>query len=234
MIDVLGRGGRWIRDSIESAPAPTLPWANPWQCTLAGILVHRPGSPLLAAGPLSMLDRFGALHLDGGHVGFDGDRHDWSKVTAVRMRNAFELLTTDALEQEVDRIRPLLPPVPGRKKVLTYLTQHLAIVLLAALDQGDDAINHEIVAEIRYRGTLPAGRRVARPSLFPAALLSLRPDINEALVAEALRREIPVTPADAVRRGIPDSQVERVALLRRRTDAIIARIGVDDDGGARV
>jgi hypothetical protein len=180
-----------MRASIDAAPAPTPPWTNPWQCTLAGILVRRPGSPLLTIGPLPLLDRFGALYLDGLHVGFDGRRVEWDKVTSLRTRNARELLTTDSLKQEVDRIRPLLPPVPGRKKLLTYLAKHLAMVLVAALDQGDDALSREIVAEIRYKGAVPGTRQVVRPALFAAALLSLRPDINDALVAEALRRELP-------------------------------------------
>jgi hypothetical protein len=194
VIDVLGRGGRWMRRSIDAAPAPTLPWTNPWQCTLAGILVRRPGSPLLTIGPLPLLDRFGALHLDGRHVGFDGDRVDWDKVTSIRTRNARELLTTDSLKREVDRIRPLAPPVPGRRRLLTYLARHLAMVLFAALDQGEDALSREIVAEIRAKGAVPGTRHVARPALFAAALLSLRPDINDALVAEALRRGIPCKP----------------------------------------
>ncbi len=191
-IDVVGRGGRWIRESIDAAEGPTLPWANPWKCTLAGILLRRPGSPLLDAGPLTMLDRFGALHLDGERVGFDGEQHDWSRVTAVHRRNGFELLTNDALEREVDRIRHLLPPVPGRKKLMMYLAEHLTIVLFTALDQSEDALRREIVAEIQYRSSIPGVKRVARPGLFAAAFLSLRPDVNDALTGEAVRREISV------------------------------------------
>lgn len=191
-IKVLDLGGRWIRESIDSAEPPTVPWTNPWKCTLAGILLRRPGSPLLEIGPLILLDRLGALHLDGAQVGFDGEQHDWSKVTAVRQRNAYELLTNDALEQEVDRIRHLLPPVPGRKKLMMYLAEHLTMVLFAALDQGQDALSREIVAEIRYRGKVPGVKHAARPGLFAATLLSLRPDINDALIGEAVRREIDV------------------------------------------
>jgi len=190
------KGANWVRESIDAAPPPTVPWTNPWKCTLAGILVRRPGSPLLTVHPLTLLDRVGALHLDGAQVGFDGEQCDWSKVTGVRTRNAFELLTTDALEQEVDRIRPLLPPVPGRKRLLMYLAEHLTIVLMAALDQGREALSREIVAEIRYRGTLPGSRHVVRPGLFAAALLSMRPDINDALIGEASRHEIAVSAHD--------------------------------------
>ena len=186
-----------MRDSIDAAPAPALPWANPWKCTLAGILIRRPGSPLLDAGPLSMLDRFGALHLDGANVGFDGEPHDWDKVTAVRLRTAIELLTNEALEREVDRIRHLLPPIPGRKKLMMYLAEHLTLVLFTALDQSEDVLHRQIVAEIQYRGTLPGIKRTAQPGLFAAALLSLRPDINQALIGEAERRGLVVTPADA-------------------------------------
>ena len=227
--DALGRGGRWMRRSIAAAPPPTVPWANPWKCTLAGILVRRPGSPLLTVHPLTLLDRFGALHLDSEQVGFDGERHDWSTVAGVRMRDAFELLTTRALEREVDRIRLLLPPVPGRKRLLMFLARNLATVLLAALDQGEDALSREIVGELRYRGTVPGHRRGAHPGLFAAALLSLRPDIDDALVGEARRHGVKVTPADRARGQLGHGGAERIALLRRRTDAIIERIGADDD-----
>ena len=227
--DALGRGGRWMRDSIGAAPTPMVPWANPWKCTLAGILVRRPGSPLLTIHPLTLLDRFGALHLDSEQVGFDGEPHDWSKVAGLRMRDAFELLTTGALEQEVDRIRPLLPPVPGRKRVMTFLAENLATVLLAALDQGDDALGREIVGELQIRGRVPGSRRTARPGLFAAALLSLRPDINEALVGEARRHGVKVTAADQVRRALPAGKQERIAVLRKRTDALIERIGAEED-----
>ena len=228
--DALGRGGRWMRRSIAAAPPPTVPWANPWKCTLAGILVRRPGSPLLTVHPLTLLDRFGALHLDSEQVGFDGERHDWSAVAGVRMRDAFELLTTRALEREVDRIRLLLPPVPGRKRLLMFLAQNLATVLLAALDQGEDALEREIVGELRYRRGLPGGRHVIRyPGLFAAALLSLRPDIDDALVGEARRHGVKVTPADRPRSQLGYGGAERIAVLRRRTDAITERIGADDD-----
>ncbi|WP_212517605.1 hypothetical protein [Actinospica acidithermotolerans] len=191
-MDVVGRGGRWMRESIDAVPATTLPWTNPWKCTLAGILIRRPASPLLDAGPLGILDRFGALHLDGTQVGFDGEPHEWDRVTGVRTCSAIELLTNDALEREVDRIRHLLPPVPGRKKLMMYVAEHLTLVLYTALDQSEAALHREIVAEVRYRGPVPGARRVARPGLFAAALLSLRPDANEALIGEATRREIPV------------------------------------------
>ena len=233
--DALGRGGRWMRESIAAAPAPMVPWANPWKCTLAGILVRRPGSPLLTIHPLTLLDRFGALHLDSEQVGFDGEPRAWSKVGGVRLNTAFDLLTTRALEQEVDRIRLLLPPVPGRKRVLMFLAENLATVLLAALDQGEDALGREIVGEVQHRGRVPGSRPAVRPGLFAAALLSLRPDINEALIGEARRHEVRVTPADRVRRPPARSREERIAVLRGRTDAIIERInGESDPAGAAI
>lgn len=185
-----------MRDCIDAAPPPTLPWANPWKCTLAGILIRRPDSPLLDAGPLTALDRFGAVHLDGNDVGFDGHHHEWSNVTGVQTRSAIELLTNDALEREVDRLRYLLPPIPGRKRLLMYVAEHLTLVLFTALDQSEDALSRQIVSEIAYRGAVPGIRRHARPGLFAAALLSLRPDINAALIGEAERRGLPVRAGD--------------------------------------
>lgn len=219
--------GRWVRDSVAAAPRPLLPWAGSWKCTLAGILVRRPGSPLLTIRPLTALDRFGALHLDTEQVGFDGEPLDWSKVSEVRLRDAFELLTTDALEREVDRIRRLLPPVPGRRKALTYLAENLATVLLAALDQGEDALGRAVVGEVHHRTLLP-GKHVARPGLFAAALLSLRPDFGEALIEEAARHGVPVRHAETAGKPLPAVRDARVAVLRRRTAALVARLARDE------
>ena len=225
---VSGRvSGRWVRDAVAAAPAPALPWAGPWKCTLAGILVRRPGSPLLTIRPLTALDRFGALHLDTEQVGFDGEPLDWSKVSQVRLREAFELLTTDALEREVDRIRKLLPPVPGRRKALTYLAENLATVLLAALDQGEDALGRAVAGEVHHRALLP-GRHVARPGLFAAALLSLRPDFGDALTEEAARHGVSVTHAETAGRPLPAARDARVAVLRRRTEALVAHLARDE------
>jgi hypothetical protein len=223
--------GRRLREAVAAAPAPPLPWSGPWKCTLAGILVRRPDSPLLTIRPLTALDRFGALHLDTEEVGFDGEPRDWSKVSELRRREAFELLTTDVLEREVDRIRKLFPPVPGRRKALTYLAENLATVLLAALDQGEDALGRPVVGELHHRGRLP-GKHVDRPGLFAAALLSLRPDIGEALLDQAARHGVPVTSAQTAGRPLPAERDARVAVLRRRTEALIARLAADAPPGS--
>jgi len=229
-------GGQWIRDAVTAAPAPSVPWAGPWKCTLAGILAHRPGSPLLTIRPLTLLDRFGALYLDTEQVGFDGELHDWPKVARIRLRNAFELLTTDALEQEVDRIRPLFPPIPGRKRALTFVAENMATVLLAAIDQGDDALGNAVVGELHYRGLLGV-KHIARPGLFAAALLSLRPDIGTSLLEEAERHGVPVDRPETAALALPADLEQRVAVLRRRTDALVARLNaeqVEDDRPAEI
>jgi hypothetical protein len=218
--------GRWVREAVSAAPPPLVPWSGPWKVTLAGILVRRPGSPLLTIRPLTALDRFGALHLDTEEVGFDGEPQEWSKVTELRLRDAFELLTTDALEREVSGIRRMFPPIPGRRRALTYLAENLATVLLAALDQGEDALGRAVVGELHHRGRL-AGKHVERPGLFAAALLSLRPDFGEALLAEAARHDVPVTRAETVGRPLPADRDARVAVLRRRTEALVARLAED-------
>jgi hypothetical protein len=78
-----------------------------------------------------------------------------------------------------------------------YLAEHLTLVLFTALDQSEEVLHREIVAELQYRGPLPGIKRVAQPGLFAAALLSLRPDINQALIGEAERRGLTVSPSDA-------------------------------------
>ncbi len=80
-----------------------------------GTLIGRhPRTPAVVQKLLGLLDGIGAVHLGPTEVGFDGEEIAWDKVVEIRTRNAFEVLTTTALEQEVDRVREFLPPVPGR------------------------------------------------------------------------------------------------------------------------
>ncbi|MEZ0064650.1 hypothetical protein ABIA32_000638 [Streptacidiphilus sp. MAP12-20] len=144
---------------------------------------------------------------------------EWSKIVEIRTRNAFELMTTQALENEVDRIRTLLPPVPGRKWLVTQAAEAMATVVLAALEQGSTPGRLDeltVPAEIVHRGLL-GRQRVLRGGLFAAATLVIVEPVADSLAATAALHGVPVRPAAA-----PAESDERARLeaLRERTDAV--------------
>ncbi|MFJ9770273.1 hypothetical protein ACIRVF_03410 [Kitasatospora sp. NPDC101157] len=159
------------------------------------------------------------MHLGPSKVGFDGEEVEWDKVVEIRTRNAFEVLTTSALEQDVDRIREFLPPVPGRKWAVTKAGEALATVVLAALERGsvDQRLDELTVpAQIVHRGLL--GRpRTLDAGCFAAATLVVAGQAGESLIATARQRGIPVRPAET---AAQDDRAEHVAVLRERTDAV--------------
>ncbi|WP_030231024.1 hypothetical protein [Streptomyces sp. NRRL S-350] len=212
-------GGRWALTALGSVAPPPVPATEPWKLSVGTLIGRHPRTPAVVHKLLGLLDGLGAVHLGPAEVGFDGEVVAWDKVVEIRTRNAFEVLTTTALEQEVDRVRELLPPVPGRKWVVTKAGEVLATVVLAALERGsvDQRLDELTVpARIVHRGLL--GRpRVLEAGAFAAATLVVTAEAGESLVATARKRGIPVRPAEP---GAEPDRAARVATLRERTDTV--------------
>ncbi|SOB86004.1 hypothetical protein [Streptomyces sp. 1331.2] len=170
-------GGRWALTALGSVPPPSVPATEPWKLSVGTLIGRHPRTPTVVHKLLGLLDGLGAVHLGPTEVGFDGEEIAWDKVVEIRTRNAFEVLTTTALEQEVDRVREFLPPVPGRKWVVTKAGEALATVVLAALERGsvDQRLDELTVpARIVHRGLL--GRpRTLDAGVFAAAVLVVTP-----------------------------------------------------------
>lgn len=213
--------GEWAHTALTSVPPPAVPVAEPWVLSVGALLGRHPRTPQLVHRALGLLDGFGAVHLGQESVGFDGEEIPWEKLVEIRTRNAFEVMTTQALEQEVDRIRQLLPPVPGRKWLVTRAAEALATVVLAALEHGsfDRPLDRiEVPVEIAYKGLL-GRQRVLTGGLFAVAGLVVVGQAAESLVATARQHGLPVVPG----RPLADSdadRADRVAMLRDRTDAM--------------
>ncbi|GAA2269329.1 MULTISPECIES: hypothetical protein [Kitasatospora] len=210
-------GGQWVHGALTSLAPPQVPATEPWKLSLGALVGRHPRTPAVVHKLLGLLDGFGAVHLGPERVGFDGEEIEWGKVVEIRTRSAFEVMTTSALEHEVDRIREFLPPVPGRKWVVTRAAEAVATVVLAALEQGAveqrlDALT--VPSEIVHRGLL--GRtRTLDGGLFATAGLVLVGQAGESLIATAGQHGIPVRPAER-----PDDRIAHVETLRERTDTV--------------
>jgi hypothetical protein len=217
--------GQWAYTALTSIAPPPVPVTEPWRLSIGVLLGRHPRTPALAHKALGLLDRFGAVQLGPDAVGFDGEEIPWEKVTEIRTRNAFEVMTTEALEQEVDRLRQLLPPVPGRKWVVTKAAEAIATVVLAALERGsvDQRLDELAVpVEIVHKGML-GRQRLQVGGLFAAATLAVVEQASWSLAATAQQHGIPVTAAQPSAVAAPD-RAAHVNALRERTDAMAARL----------
>ncbi|MFI6154496.1 hypothetical protein ACIBCA_17625 [Kitasatospora sp. NPDC051170] len=211
--------GQWARTALTSVAPPPVPALEPWKLSTGTLIARHPRTPAVVHRLLGMLDGLGAVHLGPAKVGFDGEEIEWAKVVEIRTRNAFEVLTTTALEQEVDRIREFLPPVPGRKWAVTKAAEALATVVLAALERGsvDQRLDTLTVpAQIVHRGLL-GRQRTLDAGTFAAATLVVVGQVGDSLIATAEHHGIPVRPADPPAKPAHAAHVES---LRDRTDTV--------------
>ncbi|TVL90066.1 hypothetical protein CD790_23225 [Streptomyces sp. SAJ15] len=232
-----GRGGAtasgdWVHGVLGALPAPAAPAVEQWEFSLGALVCRHPRVPAITAKALRSLDGIGALRFGPESVGFDGEDIPWDKVVRIQLHNAFAAMTTDALDNEVDRVRELLPPIPGRKWAVTKVVEGLAAVVLASLEQAADerldAVN--VACEITYRGGMLGREKTLRANLFTTALLAHQADVAYSLVVTAQAKGVPVLPADPGALSV--EMVERVRALRARTDTVAAELQAEreDDG----
>ncbi|MFF5126777.1 hypothetical protein ACFY41_07515 [Streptomyces syringium] len=223
--------GDWVLSVLRSLPAPAAPTHEPWEFSLGALICRHPRVPAITAKALRPLDGIGALRFGPESVGFDGEDIPWSKVVGLQLHDAFSAMTTEALDAEIDRIRDLLPPLPGRKWVVTKVVEGLASVMLAALEQAaEQRLETVAVAcEITYRGAF-GKQKTLRANMFTTALLAQQAEVMHSLVLTAQAHGVPVLPAAAPPVGTRTA--ERVRALRDRTDAVAAQLraeqGTDD------
>ena len=126
-----GRGGAdFLLNNIEPPAAPV---TEVWELSVAEIVRRRDEVPSIASRALGLLDRFGAVRLSPELIGFDDDDVDWSRVVSVRTLPVTQVLSQTAVDRELERIRKLLPPVPGRKWVLSKVGDGIGELALAGV-----------------------------------------------------------------------------------------------------
>ncbi|MFE6775414.1 hypothetical protein [Streptomyces sp. NPDC057702] len=215
--------GEWVLGVLGALPAPPAPAEREWEFSLGALICQHPRVPAVTARALGGLDGLGALRFGPESVGFDGEDIPWKKVTGLRLHNAFSSMTTEGLDAEVDRIREVLPPLPGRRWAVTKVVEGLATVVLAALEQAADQRldGVDVACEVTYRGALGRERSL-RANLFTTALLAHQVDVAHSLMVTAQAAGVPVIPADPA--ALDARTVERVRALRERTDAMATEL----------
>jgi hypothetical protein len=194
--------------SLENISLPSVPPEEAWSLSLASLIASNRDIPAVALKLLGMLDRFGSVRVSADEVGFDADDVKWSQVTLLRTASVFDVLTDVAIQREVERLRMLLPPVPGRKWLIRRALQWFQVLLRRATGlDGDSTASTEIVAEILYKGRL-GGQKELRVGVVSAAILAALPQVN-ASIAETARMQ-------GVQVGAPAGRAVQANTLYRR------------------
>jgi hypothetical protein len=233
--------GSWVHSTLGALDGPAAPAEETWEFSLGALVCRHPRVPAATAKVLRLLDGLGAVRFGPEGIAFDGEDARWDKVVQMSRYEAFGSLSTAALDAEVDRIRDLLPPVPGRRWAVRKIVEVLFTVLLASLEQAEADVDADadaesdaeadageqrtlehtyVLCEFTRRGLLGREKTV-RAGLFATALLALRPDVAESLAATAEAHGVPLVPAKHAK---GQDERERIAQLRRRTDAVAERL----------
>ncbi|MCF2529639.1 hypothetical protein [Yinghuangia soli] len=213
--------GDWARSALGALDVPDSPATEVWEYSLGVLICRHPRVPAATAKLLRALDGLGAVRFGPEEVGFDGEDVPWEKVTGLRLHDAFAVMTNEGLDAEIDRVRDVLPPIPGRKWVVGKAVEAAATVVLASLEQAAERRldTVEVACEITYKGLL-GRQKTMQASLFATALLAQRPEVAASLVATARAHGVPVTPAPP----LTEDAYARAAALRARTTAMTERL----------
>lgn len=226
-------GGDWARRALEGHPKPAAPPLEPWEVSLAGLVGRLPHVPGPAVRLLHLLDGLGQVAVGPEEVGFDGETASWDKVLEVRCHSTVDLLPEVAVEREVDRIREFLPPVPGRKWLVTRVAEALLTVAIAAGTAAERQTRH-LPCEIVAKNLIGRPKQLAG-GLFAASALTLVPEAGESILAAARERGIPVTVVEDPMTGVHAEHAARLRAASQRLTDALARLRAEAPGlpGAR-
>ncbi|MFF3065279.1 hypothetical protein ACFVQ3_12030 [Oerskovia sp. NPDC057915] len=236
-LDTLVTG--WVGRALDAYPRPVLPLTDHWDASVAGLVRQVPYVPRFATRPLELLDRFGAVHVGPGEVGFDGDAIDWDRVLEVRTQPAWSSLSADALEANFAQYLRVIPRVPGRGWVLGKVSELLVSLYLSVVPLPDDgarlleadatssgetgptgaSFTRRTVTEIRYKRRIGEGERQASTT---SVLLQLAfPGSTDAMLALAAERGVPVV-------HVPVDEGEMGATIKRAAAWRSTALGLRD------
>jgi hypothetical protein len=173
---------------IATLPMPTAPATDTWSISIGTLLGRSGNLPSIAAKALGLLDRFGRVSVGPAGLGIDSDDVPWSGITAVRTAPVSTVLGRDVVTRELDRIRGVLPPVPGRAAVLG----HAESVLHALLARALVAPGGDVVSTLDCRGRLGRQRTITVGLAAALAIIAM-PDVDRSIRATAEQHAVPVT-----------------------------------------
>ncbi|MGX9792512.1 hypothetical protein [Mycobacterium sp. MMS18-G62] len=159
----------WLQALLESRRPDPGPVAGRWALGVGDMVADHPLTPAKLRGLARKLNHFGGVAISEDGVEFDGDDANWSDITEIRTRSLVEYLFSGGVDKQVDKLP--LPWFPFRRKVIEAIS-HAALTLLlaAAKQQLDGALEIRIPAEVHYHGMLRT--RELTPSLIAAVVLA--------------------------------------------------------------
>ncbi|KDN84311.1 hypothetical protein KCH_41020 [Kitasatospora cheerisanensis KCTC 2395] len=224
-------GGDWVRRAVENHPKPEDPLTAPWEISLAGLIGRLPHVPGPAVRLLHLLDGLGQVAVGPDEVGFDGEAVAWGKVLEIRCHSTVDLLPDVVVEREVDRIREFLPPVPGRKWLVTKAAEGLLTLALAATAAAERE-ERSLPCELVVKNLIGRPKSVAG-GLFAASALTLVPAAGDSILAEARRRGIPVTVIDDPMTGVHAEHAAQLRGAAERLTEALRRLRAADPEAAK-
>ena len=163
---------------LAGLPMPSAPATETWTLSIGNLLL-RGGGPPVAGKALVSLDRFGRVSIGPDHVGIDGEDVAWGTVTAVRTSPPVTaLLSQDVVRREVERVKRLVPPMPGRSLVLARIGTVLGDLLGRALSGGALSPG-TVVSAVESTGRL-GRQKIVDVGLTAALVLMATPEVGYA------------------------------------------------------
>lgn len=175
-----------VQTWLAEAPMPEAPATDTWTLSVGSLLSRLGNLPTAASKALGVLDRFGRISVGPDRLGIDGDDFSWSEVTAVRTAPVATVLSQDVVSRELERIKHLLPPFPGRTAVLAQVEAVLGVLLAKALASKST----DVVYAVQSRGGRGRERTVT-VGLAAALTLIALPRVDRSIRATAEWHGIP-------------------------------------------
>ncbi|GAA1903461.1 hypothetical protein GCM10009716_11810 [Streptomyces sodiiphilus] len=209
--------GEWMRTAVTAVPGPPEgPATEQWEFSVGSLISSLPKVPPGAAKALGVLDRLGSVRFGPESVGFDGEEIAWKDVLRIQQHNGADVLAGNSIEAEFERLRGLLPPVPGRKWAVGKAAGGLTTVVGELRDRvlSDPGGAYDIACEIVHRGRFGREKSL-HACMYSTAVLTLRPDFSAGLIATARAHGVQVLPAET--RADDAARAESMKSLWKRT-----------------
>jgi hypothetical protein len=208
------------RTMLASVPRPSPRLTEPWRVSIATLVSSHPRVPsIIARRLLRRMDKFASVTIGPAGVGFDDKTIRWSRILEIRAYPAANHIPpTVVIDRESDRLREMLPPIPGRRWIVGKVAGGAVTVLTAFIPhppQSTQAVP-PLPCEIVYR-TVFGRRSSLSAGLFAATVLALIPEACDSMLAMAADRGIPV-------RVLPDESRERRSARSHHVRRIAARV----------
>jgi hypothetical protein len=205
----------WLQSLLESRRPDPGPVVGRWALGIGDMVADHPLTPDKLRGLARKLNHFGGVAISGDGVEFDGDDVKWPDITEIHTRSLVEYLFSGGVDKQVDKLP--LPWFPFRGKVIEAISRAaLTLLLAAAKQQLDGALEIRIPAEVHHRGLL--GARELSPGMLAAVVLA-DPAVRRCFEATAAVHGVEIRPADDHVMEDADHRAEQIKSMLAKLQA---------------